>query len=76
MEIGKLTLTYPEKKTLIVESFDSKNNGVANYTCKDNQGNKYKVHLSENPFEAGTMLINIDNAKTGKPLWSYVIVYK
>ena len=32
--------------------------------------------MSLNPFEEGTMIINIADYKTDTLLWSYVLVYK
>lgn len=72
-EDGYITLTYPYNMTLTVQSFDSKKNGVTNYTCKDSQGKLYGVHISENPFEKGTLILNISDANGDKIIWGYVL---
>ena len=76
MEIGRLEINYPTQMKFTTESLDSKKNGVTSYTVKDSQGHKYRVHMSLNPFEEGTMIINIADYKTDTILWSYVLVYK
>lgn len=76
MEIGRLTIYYPKQINFSTESLDSKKNGVTTYTVKDSQGHKYRVHMSLNPFEEGTMIVNISDYKTEKLLWGYVLVYK
>lgn len=76
MEIGRLSITYPKQIKFITESLDSKKNGVTTYTVKDSQGHKYRVHLSLNPFEEGTMIINIADYNSERLLWGYVLIYK
>lgn len=76
METGRLALSYPKQIELSTESLDSKKNGVTTYTVKDSQGHKYRVHLSLNPFEEGTMILNIADYTTERLLWSYVLIYK
>lgn len=76
MEIGKLVINYPKQMRFTTETLDSKKNGVTTYTVKDSQGQKYRVHLSLNPFEEGTMIVNIADYSTEKLLWSYVLIYK
>ena len=58
MEMGRLVLSYPKRIELTTESLDSKKNGVTTYTVKDSLEHKYRVHLSLNPFEEGTMILN------------------
>ncbi len=76
MEIGRLSISYPKQIEFVTEALDSKKNGVATYIVRDSQGNKYRVHLSLNPFEEGTMIMNISDYNTEKFLWGYVIIYK
>ncbi len=76
METGRLSINYPKQINFVTESLDSKKNGVTTYTVKDSQGHKFRVHLSLNPFEEGTMIVNISDYSTDKLLWSYVLIYK
>ncbi len=76
MEIGRVSINYPKQINFVTETLDSQKNGVTTYTVRDSQGKKYRVHLSLNPFEEGTMILNISDYNTEKLLWGYVLIYK